>query len=125
MVTKLNPIVFGDSFVQTFLPMLLLANTRFQKNSLGRSNRGKRGCHSSVIITCNLVGLSVTVQWRPLITFFLALKISYMYKKYVQFFQSLSTGSFSVEESVHMIIGFGASTIFAAEMVKYKSQSSG
>ena len=52
-------VVFGDSFVQTFLPMLLLANTRFQKRQHGRSNRGKSGGNSSVNITCNLVGLSV------------------------------------------------------------------
>ena len=92
------------------------------------SNRGKRGGHSTVIITCNLVGLSVLGDWWNDV---LLSSYNWKYHTYVQEvcsilsrYQSLSTDSFSVEESVYMIIGFGASTIFAAEMVKYKSQSS-
>ena len=92
------------------------------------SNRGKRGGHSRVIFTCNLVGLSVLGDWWNDV---LLSSYNWKYHTYVQEvcsilsrYQSLCTDSFSVEESVYMIIGFGASTIFAAEMVKYKSQSS-
>ena len=65
----------------------------------GRSNRGKRGGHSSVIITCNLVSLSVLGDRCNNMLFssgghyhyiFLALKISRMYKWYVQLFQEIN-----------------------------------
>ena len=116
--------------------MLLLANIRFQKKSAQEEVTEARevAIPQSLSLATWLASLfweiDVITCYFPveavIITFFSTENITYVQVvcSTLSRNQLLCTGSFSVEESMYMIIGFGASTIFAAEMVKYKSQSS-